>query len=136
MKKILTIGTVALFIILFFTPQIIATEEDDPEVPIDTQVFGIALINGTIEDPHSIYPFMNIINKLIGYKFMVIADFTDGTIKPRFKITGLREITLPNEDFTRAEIRGSFCRWTVEPIEGTNTYQVNGTIIHLVVNLY
>ena len=44
----LTIGTAALLIILFFTPQIIAAEEEGEDTPISTQIYGIAVINGTL----------------------------------------------------------------------------------------
>jgi len=135
-KKLLTFGITALVIILFFTPQIIAVGEDEPPAPISTQIYGIAFINGTIEDPHSAYPLINIINQLLGHKLMIIANFTEGTIIPRFRIGNLRDVTIPSEDFTRAVIYGTLCQWTLEQIEGTNSYLVNGTVYHLIAYLY
>jgi hypothetical protein len=69
---------------------------------------------------------------------MITANFTEGTITPRFKIFNLRSITLPHEKYSHAEISVSFANWNLKPIEGSEgEYEINGTasVIWLVADL-
>ena len=129
MKKLLAIGIAAILMMIILTPASIAEKEaEGEESPIETQSYGLALIKGKIQDPYSIYPFLNIINKFLGYKFMITANFTEGTIEPRFKIFNLRNITLPKEGYSHAVITVSFANWQLNPIEGSpGEYEINGT---------
>ena len=145
-KKMLTIGMVTMFIVVFFIPLSIATTPSntmvmEEPVPAATTVYARAIVNGTIEDPHSIYFFVNILNSIIGHKLMVTANFTEGTIEAYYKIPiplpiFNRTINIPG-DYSLAKIHGALCTWNkFEQIGGTNTYSVDGTIILLNVDLY
>jgi len=140
MKKLVTIGILAILLMLFLKPATIAEkgEEEGEETPIETQSYRLALITGRIQDPYSIYPFLNLLNKFIGYKLMITARFIEETIQLRFKIFNLRSITLPHEDYNYADISVSFANWQLKPVEGSlGKYEINGTanVIWLVANL-
>lgn len=140
-KKLLTIGIVTCFILVLFLPLTIASEnykdktieESAPGNPSAVRIYGLAIVNGTIKEPKSLFP---IIGKLFGYKIFFYADFTEGLIKPVYSLTKLRNINIPGI-FNLAVIHGSFCKWDqFEKIDDTGEYIVGGTIIHLVVDLY
>lgn len=140
-KKFLAIGMVALFILIFFMPTTFATslynikEKEKPIqiMPPVIRSFGIAIVNGTIESPKSMYP---LIGKLFRYRFLMNTYFINGTIRPVFAITRLRKINIP-KDYSFAKIHGTFCKWNkFEKIEDTDTYSVSGMIFPLVVDLY
>lgn len=136
-KKQLTIGIVALFILILL-PITNATVSSDIEtkeepVPAAIRIYGYAYVNGTITEPKSLFP---VFGALTGYRLFFYAEFTKGIIKPVYSITQLRNITIPDK-FDRAVIHGSLCTWDkFEPIGDTGEYSIGGTIIHLVVDLY
>ena len=87
---------------------------------------------------HKLHAHPTVLNKYIGYKLLITAKFIEGTIEPRFKIFNLRNITLPHEDYSHAEISISYANWQLKPIEGSpGEYEINGTasVIWLVANL-
>jgi len=140
-KKFLVIGMVVLFILIFFMPTSFATtlyniKEKEESIQITYPVirsFGIAIVNGTIESPKSMYP---LIGKLFRYRFLMNTYFINGTIRPVFAITRLRKINIP-KDYSFAKIHGTLCKWNkFEQIGDTDTYCVSGMIIPLVVDLY
>jgi hypothetical protein len=145
-KKLVTIGMVAMFIVVFFVPLTIATTpsntrlKEEP-IPAATTVYAYAIVNGTINDPHSIYLFLNLLNpflvNILQVNFMITANFTEGTIKPVYSFPIFpRNITIPGEH-SLAVIRGSFCKWDkFEQVGDTNNYNVSGKIVHLTVDLY
>ena len=137
MKKLLTLGIVFLFMGLLFIPQTTAIEEEDPQAPISTQKYGIALIEGIVENPKTINPFINGIFQLlnISLKFGFYGDFIEGTIKPRFAIFKLRQINIP-DGFDVAEIHGSLCKFNEYTKIDNTHYYVNGTIFNLRADLY
>jgi len=133
-KKLLTLGTAALFVILFFAPQTMAFAEEEDESIALPIVYGIAYINGTLENPSS---FFGGLAAIIGYKFLVEGNFVDGTITPAINLLGLRDITLPSENAVGANIRGLFCQFNeFEQIGETDSYHVNGTIYYLRAEIY
>ena len=140
-KKLLTLGIVVLFVVVLFLPLTVATAPSNtrvrevtiPKNPSATRIYGLAIVNGTIKEPKSLFP---IIGRIFGYKLFFYADFIEGIIKPVYAITHLRDITIPAR-FDLAVIHGTICKWDMfEKIEGTNKYIVSGKIIHLVVDLY
>ena len=75
-KKLLTLGIVALFIVICFLPLTVATAPSDTQVikepisknPAVTRIYGLAIVNGTIKEPKSLFP---IIGKIFGYKLFL-----------------------------------------------------------------
>ena len=138
MKKLLAIGAAALFLVLVFTPPAIAIDEEEPDAPIDTQKYGIAFIEGTVEDPRSINPGLNLLFQLLKINITIgfYGDLIEGTVKPRFAILKLREINIPG-DFNRATLHGTFVKFTqYEKIGDTDHYLVNATAYNLRADLY
>ena len=108
-------------------------EEPIQITPPIIRSFGIAIVNGTIESPNSMYP---LIGKLFRYRFLMNTYFINGTIKPVFAITRLRKIKIP-DDYSFAKMHGTICKWyKFEQIGDTDTYNVSGLIIPLVMDLY
>jgi len=140
-KKFLAIGMVALFLLILFMSTTFSTalsnikEKEEPiqSLPPVIRSFGIAIVNGTIESPNSMYP---LIGKILKYRFLMNTYFINGTIKPVYAITRLRKINIP-KDYSFAKIHGTFCKWNkFEQIGDTDTYIVSGMVMPLVVDLY
>ena len=138
-KKLLTVGTAALFIVLFFAPQSIAIEEKEP-ITLKTQVYFMANITGEIELRNSSYPFFNVWNQLIafgkGALWLVTAKMISGTIEPGYlPLFGIRNATIPDE-YKSAELNIFRFKGTIDPIDkANNIYYVEGIVYWLVAHL-
>jgi hypothetical protein len=138
-KKLIAIGATALFFTLLFTPQVLAIEkEEKPLVP--SYIYMSANITGEIELQDSIYPIPSILNPILinfGALLRVEATLIEGTIVPNYPLlkSGLRNVTVPNEEVSHANLVMFLFKGTIEPIPDKTTYNIEGKVFYLVANL-